>query len=259
MNRDLEKRLILSMYMEHLKQQREWFRFNEIAGLSDINKSSLQGILPRLIERGWIERKKSWSFSPMGPEGAVRHLMGSDEVQNYKLPLLYLSNGNNDKNDRQQKGRRRARRIVTPRPLFVREVVEDYACRLSSLKRKVVDGMASDTEYLYTDQTYSEAEEKRLKQSRGKISYKKTTRFRGQVDLFEDAVKKAMAKEYEFYRVVVLPYFQFPCITISPSVQLKDFDWFNIPNRTKRFWAKARKELIEQIMQYEKDNPRIVL
>ena len=72
------------MYMEHLKQQREWFRLYEIVKFSGIKKSSLQTVLPRLIERGWIERKKSWSFSPKGPEGAVMHLMGSAEVQNYK-------------------------------------------------------------------------------------------------------------------------------------------------------------------------------
>lgn len=259
MNPDLEKRLILSMYMEHLKQQREWFRLYEIAEFSAVKESSLQRVLRRLIKRGWIECKKSWSFSPKGPEGAVMHLMGSDEVQNYKLPLLYLSNGNNDKMDRQRKERRKARRLVTPRPLFPKEVAEDYTRQLSSLKRRVVDGMASDGAYLYTDQTYSEAEEDRLKQSRGKISYKKTTRFRGQVDLLEDAIKKVMAKEYVFYRVVILPYFQFPVITIPPSVRLKSFNWYNIPHDTKRFWAKAKKELLEQIMQYEKDNPRIVL
>jgi superkiller protein 3 len=58
---------------------------------------------------------------------------------------------------------------------------------------------------------------------------------------------------------MILPYFQFPVITIPPSVRLKNFNWYNIPNDTKRFWVKAKKELIEQIMQYEKDNPRIVL
>jgi hypothetical protein len=204
MNPDLEKRLILSMYMEHLKQQREWFRFNEIVKFSGIKKSSLQTVLQRLIERGWIERKKSWSFSPMGPEGAVMHLMGSAEVQNYmKLPLL--SNSNNNKKNRMPQRQRKTRHLVTPRPLFVREVSEDYERRLSSLKRRVVDGMASNGVRLFTDQTYSKAEEERLKQSRGKIS-KKALRFRGQVDLFEDALKRVKAKEYVFYQVIVLPY-----------------------------------------------------
>ena len=114
MNPILEKRLISSMYMEHLEQQREWFRFNEIAALSGIKKSSLQRVLPRLIKRGWIECQKSWSFSPQEPQGAIVHMMGSAEVQNYKLPLLYLSsNGNNNnKKDGKRRRQRKTRQLA---------------------------------------------------------------------------------------------------------------------------------------------------
>jgi hypothetical protein len=258
MNPALEKRLILSLYMKHLKQQREWFRFDEIAELSGIKKSSLQRILKRLIERGWIEREKSWSFSPTEPQGAIMHLMASAEVQNYKLPLLGLSKGNNDKKDGQRQGQRKTRKLVTPRPLFPKEVAEEYARRLPSLKRRVVDGMARDMVCLYADETYSKADADRVKQSRGKVSNKKAIRFRGQVDLFEDAVKKVSPKEYVFYRVVILPYFQFPVLR-SPSLQLRGFEWNNIPAGKTRFWAKAKKELIKQVIEYEKANPKILL
>ena len=98
--------------------------------------------------------------------------MGSDEVQNYKLPLLDISKANNDKNDGQRHGQRKTRRLATPTYLFPRVVAEDYTRRLSSLDRKVVDGMESNTEPIYTDQTFTEAEAERLKQSRGKISNK---------------------------------------------------------------------------------------
>jgi hypothetical protein len=182
--------------------------------------------------------------------------MGSAEVQNYKLPLLGLSNVNNNKKDGRQQ-RRKTRRLATPRPLFPKEVAEEYARRLPSLKRKVVDGMTSNTVRLYAVETYSKAEAERLKQSRGKISYKKAIRFKGQAKLFEDAFKKTMPKEYVFYRVVVLPYFQFPTLLGPPSLQLRDFHWHNIPDGTKRFWAKAKKELIKQIIHYEEANPKI--
>lgn len=258
MNPFLEKRLIFSMYMEHLKQQREWFRFNEIAALSGIRKSSLQRILPRMIKRGWIERQKSWSFSDKEPQGAIKHLMGSAEVQNYKLPLLYLSDGNNNRKDGQRQRPRKTRRLVTPRPLFPKEVAEEYARQLPSLERKVVDGMASNEEVLYGKESYSEAEAKRLEQSRGKIS-KKAIRFRGQAELFEDTWKKTMAKEYVFYRVIVLPYFEFPILLVPPSLRLNHFDWYNIPGGTKRFWTRAKQELIEELKQYEKANPNIIL
>jgi hypothetical protein len=258
MNPDLEKRLIISMYMEHLKQQRQWFRFEEIAELSCIKKSSLQRVLPRLIERDWIESKKCRSFSPTEPRGSVVHLMGSDEVRNYKLPLLDISKAKNDKNDGQRQGQRKTRRLATPTYLFPREVAEDYTRRLSSLDRKVVDEMESNMEPSYTDQTYSEAEAERLKQSRGKIS-KKAIRFKGQTDLFEDALKKVMPKEYVFYQVVVLPYYKFPVITMPPSVRLKAFRWFNIPHGTKRFWAKAKQELLQLIEEHEKANPNIII
>jgi hypothetical protein len=256
MNPDLEKRLIISMYMEHLKQQRRWFRFEEIAMISGIKKSSLQRVLPRLIERGWIERKKCRSFSPMEPRGTVMHLMDSDEVQNYKLPLLDLSKSNNDKNDRQRQGQRKRRRLATPTYLFPKAVAEEYAKRLPSLKRKVVDEMEGNMELSYTDQTYSVAEAERLKQSRGKIS-KKAIRFKGQTNLFEDTLKKAMPKEYIFYQMVI-PTYQ-PFLLLPLSIQLKYFDWYNIPHGTKRFWAKAKQELLQLIEEYEKDNPNIII
>lgn len=249
MNPDLEKRLIISMYMEHLKQRRQWFRFEEIAELSGIKKSSLQRVLPRLIERRWIECKKYRSFSPMEPRGGVVHLMGSDEVQNYKLPVLDLSKSNNDKNDRELQGQRKTRRLATPTNLFPREVAEEYTRRLPSLERKVVDRMESNLELSYTDQTYIQAEEERLKQSRGKIS-KKAIRFKGQTDLFEDALKKTMPKEYVFYQVVVPSYHPYPLMPLS--VRIKSFDWDNIPPGTKRFWAKAKQELLQLIKEYEK-------
>jgi hypothetical protein len=257
MNPKLEKRLILSMYMEHLKQQREWFRFNEIAARSGIKKSSLQRVLPRLIGRGWIECQKSWSFSPNGPEGAIMHLLGSAEVQNYKLPLLSLSNDNGNKKNGQRQRQRKTRRLVPPRALFLKEVAEEYAKRLPSLERKVASSIEDDLTPIYEKQKYSQAEAERLKQSRGKISHKKAIRFKGQAKLFEDARKKMMPKEYVFYRVVVLPYIQFPTLLGPPSLQLKDFHWYNLPSGTKRFWAKAKKELIEQIIHYEEANPKI--
>jgi hypothetical protein len=260
MNSVLEKRLIFSMYMEHLKQQREWFRFNEIAALSGIKKSSLQRVLPRLIKRGWIECQKSWSFNPKEPQGAIVHLMGSAEVQNYKLPLLYLSSdGNNNKRDVQRRRRRKRRQLAKPRPLFPKEIADEYVRRLPSLERKVVSGMESNLTPIYDKQSYCEAEAERLKQSRRKISYKKAIRFRGQADLFEDVREKMMPKEYVFYRVIILPYFQLPVLVRPPSLRLKGFEWNNIPEGTKRFWAKAKQELIEEIRQYEKDNPKIVL
>ena len=119
-------------------------------------------------------------------------------------------------------------------------------------------GMASGLVPIYDMQRYSEAEAERLNQSHRKISSKKTIRFRGQANLFEDVSKKMMPKEYVFYRVIVLPYFQFP-VLMAPSLQLKGFDWNNIPDGTKRFWAKAKQELIEQITQHEKANPKIIL
>ena len=262
MNPTLERQLILSMYSQHLKQQREWFRFYEIVVISGIRKSSLQRILPRLINRGWIERLQELSFSPNEPQAAIIHLLGSEDVQNYRLPLWQwppsASDNNNNTTDNVQRPRqRKIRQLATPRPYFPKEVADQYVKKLPSLERKVITGMESGLENIYGKQNYKEAELERAKQSRGTnklSSSKKAIRFRGQADLFDDIYQNTIPKEYEFYRVIVLPYLRFPALR-PPSLQLKDIVWKNIPKDKKRFWENARQELIKQIRQSEKVIP----
>jgi len=58
MNVELEKRVMDSMYLAHQIHQQQYFFFSEISELSEVKKSSLQRVLPRLVKRGWIKEGK---------------------------------------------------------------------------------------------------------------------------------------------------------------------------------------------------------
>lgn len=74
MKKELEREVMNTLYREKILSHRRYLRFYEIAKESDIPKSSLQRILPRLIKRGWIEKKNAGSWSGKEPEGRMYHL-----------------------------------------------------------------------------------------------------------------------------------------------------------------------------------------
>ncbi len=92
----LERQVMDTMFLGFFISDRQYFRFNEIANLSNVKKPSLQRILPRLVKRGWIEKTTKPSYSGLKPEGRVFHLLSYDEAkkQTYrelKMKVLFPS------------------------------------------------------------------------------------------------------------------------------------------------------------------------
>ena len=63
----LEKRVMNTMYLQQKIHRKSYFFFNEVHEYTEIPKSSLQRILPRLVKRRWIRKfnvpildKKDW-------------------------------------------------------------------------------------------------------------------------------------------------------------------------------------------------------
>ena len=78
---ELDRQVMDTMSLWSFIHARLYFRFNEIANLSNVKKPSLQRILPRLAKRGWIEKTTGLSRSGLKPEGRIFHLLSYDETK----------------------------------------------------------------------------------------------------------------------------------------------------------------------------------
>lgn len=115
----LERQVMVSLYLAHHFYKRQWFRFNEVAKLTGVRKSSLQRILPRLESRHWIQSWRGESFDDNEPAMAIFHLQ--------------------------------------PRSFLPVEIVNEYNFRIQNLKRHVQYQTFPDLMFHKQEQTYAEA------------------------------------------------------------------------------------------------------
>lgn len=87
------------MYLQQKIHRKHYFFFNEIHAYTEIPKSSLQRILPRLVNRKWIRK---FNVSVLGKNDWVKNLTSRKKVERpaYKvIEYPYLDWGGLIKND----------------------------------------------------------------------------------------------------------------------------------------------------------------
>jgi len=85
MNNDLERLVMDSIVRLHMLDRFQYLRFNQIAKKSGVKKSSLQRILPRLVNRGWIKKEKSYSWSGLKREGRIYHMYFPNGIEKSRV------------------------------------------------------------------------------------------------------------------------------------------------------------------------------
>ena len=78
---ELERSVMDGFVRSYVQFGLQHVRFNQIARMSEVGKSTLQRILPRLVNRGWIEkqRKYSWSDGRIGSRLYNIHFINDSE------------------------------------------------------------------------------------------------------------------------------------------------------------------------------------
>jgi len=222
MNIELERDVMDAIYLTRIIYCKMWFRFNEIANLSGVKKSTLQRILKRLENIGWLKAVIAPSYSGLGPEGKVGYLMSTEEANDPSLP--YEFNGS---------------------VLFPREIKEKFVELLPELSRKKIKlinfGSNEYQEYIETFQDYLVQEFRNVKQREKAF---KNLRFKGRTQLLRKCIKSELANEYKFYRLVEYPYVYRIRGGHMKSESKENFipNW-NTKKGTKHFWKNAAKDM----------------
>jgi len=223
MKTELEIQIMNTLFKAHENENRPYLREYEIASRLKIKQANLKHVLPRLIKRGWIEKKKAYSFSGKEPEGATFHLSfeKSNNIPKEAINQYYKENYN-----------------VKIQTLPIQYLAEFYR----RLPRLIQIG----TEYDYERRPYPTKatlkEELEGLHSNSRFKKLRDGRFRGKKKLWEEILLEGTMKEYTFYRMVYYPF-----LTRKVTIGENSFEKFNVPKGKKRMWVKAATEIHNEI------------
>ncbi|WP_337862596.1 helix-turn-helix domain-containing protein [Nitrososphaera sp.] len=208
MNHELEKCVMVALYLARELRNREWLRFGEISELSGVPKSTLQRILPRLEERGWIQRKDSASFDPNGPAMAVFHFGGRHHI--------------------------------------VKEISEEYAKQLPALKRVLKN--QGPAHYIDGNPKLFDDKEQTFEEFLSQSAKNLDKPFHGKTALMDKVTNQFTAKPYVFYQLVYFPFIDDSIFQYGRRILMSmERDDQNVPVGKKRFWRNAAAELLSMV------------
>jgi len=221
---ELEIQVMNTFYRAYENEDRRYLRKYEIASRLKINHANLNYVLSRLIKRGWIDKKKAYSFTGKEPEGTTFHL--SFEESN-NIPKEAINQYYKEKYN------------VKIQTLPIQYLAEFYR-RLPRLKQiKIKNDFGSDKKRK-EEVTLKEVLEDSHPNKRSKTLRDRP--FKGKKELWKDILLGGTMKEYTFYRMLYYPF-----LTRKVTIGENSFEKFNVPKGKKRMWVNAAKEIDYEI------------
>lgn len=226
MKSELERAIMESIYMAGSIYVRNYFRFNEILGLSGVKKSSLQGILERLEKRKWLEKKTTYSYSDKNPKGKIDF-------------VYFIPSKKKDSSD----------------ILISKNMLEKYMKEFPKLKRKKIY-ITLRGEKITEEKTFAQIVEEIHPRKRSK-SLKKGIKMPGLAKLIEKILKEEKGKKYTFFRLNEFPFlYRIPGGHVPSDYNDKIVPPWNFPKRTKRFWKNSANDMKYLIKKWKGVIPR---
>ncbi len=190
-----------------------------ISTFTDISRSSLQRILPRLEKRGWIEKNESMKIIGYIPVERVDDAYFSSyknkDGKKINIVLSYKS---------EQKYNSELEKLVR------KQIYVDFEGRIS-LKNEI----------------YSEVFEKTDKRKKNAMKRKMGFRFPGRSKLLRRYLKNELPKQITYYKIIKYPYLIF----INNKLRLDLKSNFSVPYGKKRFWKQSAKKIKQKYGLYE--------
>jgi len=223
MKNELEIQIMNTFYRAYENEDRRYLREHELASRLKIKQANLKYVLPRLIKRGWIEKKKAYSFTGKEPEGTTYHFSfeKSNNIPKEAINQYYKKNYN-----------------VKIQTLPIQYVAEFYR----QLPRLIQIGTEFDYEHNpYPTKTTLKEELEGL-HSNSRFKKLRDGRFRGRIEKWKEIFLAGIPKEYTFYRMVYYPF-----LTRKVTIGENCFEKFNVPKGKKRMWVNAATEIRNEI------------
>lgn len=219
MNIELERQVMDSLILAGLIHVRLYFRFNEIAALSFVKKSTLQRVLARLVKRVWIKKIVTHSYSALKPIGKVGYLRNFREPYYKSIP-------------------KEAQGLI----LFPEEPVNKFIEELPKLKRK--------KRFMTIDSNQIQIEEESFANHLDNIEHPnkrdkvfRNGSFKGRTKLWRKCIKSEMPPQFTFYKLIEYPYWhRIRGGYMKAEVNEKLVPEWNVDDGTEEYWRDAAKE-----------------
>lgn len=210
MNIDLEHQVMDTFMLSRLILRRLELRFNEISELSQVKKSTLQRILPRLVARKWIQKIEQ--FESRGSIGQMIWVRGKNKEKVLEWVLL------------------------------PKESVDYFESEYPNLVRS---RPSLDDDVRVGDESLTDVIKIMHPRKQSRILREKSLRFKGRNKLLKDSYEKFFShKQYISYKLIEYPYFyrMRGGFMKSDENDLVAKPW-NVPVGTKRFWKAAAEDI----------------
>jgi len=186
--------------------------------MTGIKKSTLEGVVEKLVDWGWIEKKRLFS-----------DLNGQPEARSYELVLVRI------------KGHKSIEQFSVP--INIWDVFEEKLWELKRTKKLTeLDGTTQPRTETYKDKIIEMD-----KRKRSRVLRDHSLTFRGKTKLVNSLIKKWFTKKQNiFYKILVFPYVIDERVEGHTSLNTEEMfaaRWNDIPKKHEMFWREAAEEL----------------